>query len=201
MNDKHPRQGKAGRPYRADQGATLGGPSPRQRSVIMSADKHYSSFIPAAQEFKGAEFLEIDSLKGMANGVIGQWPELQYLAGHELRFLWKAEGGKKSGAPILGKCVLASGLVEFFGLANWIVWLGADWCRELEFSDEQIEAALYHELLHCELKGKNEDEPGIRGHDFEGFSKEIERYGFWEETLMVARGAVQGRLAFDGAQP
>ena len=115
-----------------------------------------------------------------------------------MRWIWKATGGKKGGQSTLGKCVVASGLVEFFGGCDWIIWLGADNCRLAEFGDYQIEALLYHELLHCELAEKGDTEiPAVRGHDFEGFGREIERYGFWRDSMERAKQAVQGRLDMD----
>lgn len=196
QTQSHPRSRRAGRPYRAADGATLNGPSPRERSRIL-ASGNYSSIIPSAVEFEGADFLESDALKELGDGLTAQWPELQFLEGYTIRYLWKADGGKKGGNPTLGKCILSSGLVEFFGLATWVVWLAADWAREFEFTDEQVEATLYHELLHCTLQGKNDDEPAIRGHEFEGFAKEIERYGFWDQSMQIVRGAVQGRLSLN----
>lgn len=193
----HPRQGKAGHPYRSDEGATLGGPTKRERGRIVALERNYSTMVPSATEFERKDFLYVASLQEMGDGLIAQWPELNFIASYEVRFLWKASGGRSGGAPKLGKCVLTSGLVEFFGGIDWVVWLSADWCREMEFGDEQIEALVYHELLHCTTKGEDEEEPALRGHDFEGFAKEIERYGFWDDTMRVARGAVQGRLALD----
>lgn len=193
----HPRQGRAGRPHRSDQGATLGGTTKRERGKIIALDHNYSTMIPSPTEFDGNDFLYTAGLQEMGMGLISQWPELQFLADFEIRFLWKAKGGKSGGNMTMGKCVLASGLVEHFSGVDWIVWLGADNCRMAELNDEGVEAVVYHELLHCDLTGEEADNPAVRGHDFEGFAKEIERYGFPGSGLQIARSAVQARLALD----
>lgn len=52
--------------------------------------------------------------------------------------------------------------------------------------------------------GKDVGQDGVflvARYDFEGFKKEIERYGFWDDDMREAQEAVQARLVFQGAQP
>ena len=112
-------------------------------------------------------------------------------------YLWKASGGGAGGVATLGKTVKASGLTEFFAQCDFIVWLGADHVEGMEFTRYQVEALVFHELLHI-VKIENEDGDAkaiLRGHDFEGFQREIDVYGFWMTDAAAIARSVQGRLA------
>lgn len=201
---KHPRQGRGGRPYVG--GGPLGS-NENDREFAKDFRKSQTwSAIPSEKAFTDAEdakFLEAPVLAEMAARLIGEYEELSWLAEHDVRYLWKATGGKGKGKATLGKCILTSGLVEYFSIATWVIWLAADWCREYEMNEDKVEALLYHEMLHMTLK--ESDEPGEDGvpsnrpHDFEAFGSEIRRYGFWMTDLELARDAVQGRLALEVA--
>lgn len=158
--------------------------------------REWSRYIPAAVAFMGSEFVESEELKVLAFDLVGRYPELAHLADYELRVLWKAEGGEKGGRATLGKCVKPGGIAHYFALCDWVILLSADQCRDRKFDDTQVEALLYHELKHCVLVGK-ESKPGTQGHDFELFSDELRRYGFWGATQREAKQAVQLRLAFE----
>lgn len=177
--------------------------SARRRAEIEARVRNWSKLIPSSTQFTeaNAEWLEPETLRELADNLIGDYEELNFLEGHQVRYLLKIEGGKKGGRGTFGKCIVTSGLVKHFGEAEWVIWLAADHCREAEFDDLQVEALLYHELLHCALKGKAEDVPSAKGHDFELFRQEFERYGFWSESAKVAKEAVQGRLALEAEEP
>lgn len=182
----------------AGQGGVL---SERKRSEFEAKRLGISGLIPSASEFGSSDFLEVESLGELRDQLVREYEELGFLDAWTVRVLWKASGGGPGSRPKLGKCTVASGLVQYFGLADWVVWLAADHCRQLEFSDVQVEALLYHELLHCVLKGEKDPKPAVRPHDFEGFAAEIRRYGFWDEAMTTAKEAVQGRLALDAVAP
>lgn len=177
----------------------VAGPSQRVRSEFEAKRLGMSPLIPTASEFGSSDFLEVPALRELSDSLVHEYEELGFLDGYTLRVLWKAAGGKKGGRAHLGACSVATGLVAFFGIADWVIWLAADHCRELEFTDEQVEALLYHELLHCALKGEKDPAPACVGHDFEGFGAEIRRYGFWNDSSQRARAAVQGRMLLDGS--
>ena len=123
-----------------------------------------------------------------------------HLRDREVVYLWKASGGKANGKLVLGKCQKAAGLVAHFSKADWVVWLSADHGRDLGLTRWQVEAALYHELLHA---GQNEQtmEPAVYPHDAEMFRAEIEQYGLWKSDLRFVADCFQGVLPMFGDAP
>lgn len=128
-------------------------------------------------------FAAAEDLDALLAHLIQKHRELNWLSEWRVKVLWKAEGGMSRGKVTLGRCTMASSLLKYFADCDWIIWLSADHCLELEMTDHQVEALLYHELLHCRLSGRDGDRPGIRGHDAELFFGEVNRYGLWEEGL------------------
>lgn len=138
-------------------------------------------------------FTATDDLTTLGHNLIREHASLQWLDGFTVKFLWKEKGGQKGGLATLGKCVLLSGLARHFGESDYVIWIAADHARAWELDDGQLEALLYHELLHCELiTDENSDEvrAGVRGHDAEVFFDEIAKYGLWRESLTRLRQAV-----------
>jgi hypothetical protein len=80
-----------------------------------------------------------------------------------------------------------SGLAGYFANADFVVWLAAEHVRLREFTDRQIAALLFHELLHCDVKGDDADIPTTKKHDFEAFNAEIQHFGAWKEDLREAQ--------------
>jgi len=109
-------------------------------------------------------------------------------------FLWKREGGAEHDRARLGQCQKAGGLLKYFALVPWVIWVAADHCETHQLTRHQIEALVFHELLHA---GEAEDKEGnkkakVIGHDAEMFASEITRYGLWKTDLrMVARAFEQ----------
>ena len=153
---------------------------------------------PGSIAFMSSEWVESEALEELARDLVAKWPELRFLDGFDIRVLWKENGGDSRGRLTLGKCTKPSGLARYFALCDWVIWLAADHCRQMEFTDEQIEALLYHELKHCVLVGKD-SKPGVRGHDYEVFADELNRYGFWNDGREALKRVVQGRLKFEEA--
>ncbi len=64
------------------------------------------------------------------------WPE-----DAQVRYLWKARGGRSGGKAVYGKCVKVSGLAAFLADgADYIVWLGADVVDAAGLTRWQVEA-------------------------------------------------------------
>lgn len=132
-----------------------------------------------------SEFLHAPELAQIGKKLLNNYLELSHLEDAEIIYLWKLKGGASGGKSTLGKCVLAKSLVGFFSEADFIIWLGADNLQGV--SPKTLEAVVYHELLHA---GKNDDGKWfIVPHEFEGFSKEIERYGMWREDMEPIKDA------------
>lgn len=142
--------------------------------------------IPSEHAFK-REFLEAPELERMAQTIIRQHAELAFLLDWDIRCLWKREG---SGKEAMGRCRVLTGELAYFADADWLIWVAADIARDSLFGDHEVEALLFHELLHCDLKGKEgQEKPATRGHDFEAFAIEVERYGAWDVSLRRAHTA------------
>jgi len=141
--------------------------------------------------FGDEEYRPAPALKEMADELIERYDELEWLAGWPIEFLWRKKGGQKGGNLTLGKTQLTSGLVSFYSHATWLIWVAADHCRT--FNPRQIEAVVYHELLHP-WYGVDEDgekHPRIRGHEWEGFNQELRRYGAWQASMREIAATVQ----------
>lgn len=137
--------------------------------------------VPRGWEFGEREFMRSDQLAAGAQRLIAQHPQdLAHLEDAAIVYLWKKEGGKSKGKVTTGKCIALSGPAQFFSNGYvFMIWLAADW-HALE-TDRAIDATLFHELLHIKLfedpKGEKPPELRLRGHDFEGFVREIDVFG------------------------
>lgn len=152
-----------------------------------------SSFAPKEANEDKADFLPAPDLEAIAADLIQTCPELAHLADLTLVYLWKRKGGQSQGKVNFGFCQKASGLVKFFSEATWIIWLAADHVNAYEMTRRQVEALLHHELLHAgeEVDEEGKKKPVVAGHDFDGFSHNVERYGLWNQDLRVARRAFE----------
>lgn len=143
--------------------------------------------------FGSLDFLPAPDLAWIANGLIDECDEFEHIrsGGEQIAYCWKRKGGAKSGKSNLGFASKTSGMTAHFSESTWVVWLAADTVGAYGLTRLQVEAALYHELLHI---GEEEDDRGnkkaaVWGHDWEGFAKEIARYGAWQESLQLIRDA------------
>ena len=149
-------------------------------------------FVDAAGE--DVPFISAPDIEQIAGALIDVRSEdLGFLRDFQLAYLWKAKGGKAKGRATFGKLTKPSGLLKHFAGVTYVLWLAADHCGEARMSNWQIEALVCHELLHAAVD--EDGEPGVVGHDFEGFRKEVEHYGFWDEGLAeIERAGLQLRL-------
>ena len=146
-----------------------------------------------------------DSIFEIADALIQQHDELRWITegGYRVVYFWKGKGGTSKGKPVLGRAGMASGIAGHLTQGTFHVVMSADHCREL--TNLELEAAIYHQLLHLEERETEDSEgevtqsPAIRPHDFEGFRSELDRYGFWNQDIRGAAHsfATQLRLEFD----
>ena len=135
------------------------------------------------------DFLDAPELKVIGDGLIKSGLLARY--GDDnliIDYRWKRKGGTSGGMPRVGKCVKLSGPAKHYADgSHFMIWLAADHCEVEGFNEYQIEALVYHELLHVErVETDEEDLEGqpiikyrTRGHDFEGFYSELKQYGAW----------------------
>ncbi|MCA1615026.1 MAG: hypothetical protein LC795_15515 [Acidobacteria bacterium] len=136
--------------------------------------------VPEPDAFDREEFVEAPELAEVAQELLHRFEELSFLYDFNLRFFWKEKGGATGSKNTLGKCVKPSGLLKKYSDAHFIVWVAADHTRH-RLTNKQMEALLFHELMHCARDEKGR--PTIRPHDFEGFAREIEVYGAWKGDI------------------
>lgn len=122
------------------------------------------------------DFLDAPDLEVIA-ATLFERHDMQIARYAGIRFLWKRE----QTATAMGKCIKASGPLKHATGVDWVIWLAADGPRAQGFTLRQVEALLYHELLHV---GENEDgKPKARRHDAEIFRDELVAYGAWDRQL------------------
>jgi hypothetical protein len=158
--------------------------------------------VPAERDFYSDQFIEAPQLQRIGNDLIRRWPELADLHQVRIRYLWRKKGATSAGKNVLGKSTKQSGLAAYFGDCDFTVIIAADFARQYQLTNHQMEACIYHELLHIEV-GEDEQTGDLilspRGHDAELFYDEIRRYGFWADSLKGTRDVItQLGLPLDG---
>jgi hypothetical protein len=145
------------------------------------------------------DYLAAPDVQHVAEVLIAKHHRFKHLRDVRIDYRWKRRGGSAAGKATLGKCVKVSGLVRHYTDATWIIWLAAD--HALALDAYQLEALIFHELLHAETDEEGE-KPIVRPHDFEGFACEIEEYGLWSQAAQqIAPAFRQARLPlFEGAR-
>lgn len=150
---------------------------------------------PGDFERDGMDFLRGKDIEAIAALLIEHYEsQFAHLRHFRIGYLWKRSGGSKHGHPKLGQTQRTAGLVRFYGDVDFVIWLAADHLRAYGPMDEPathwtVEAVVYHELMHV---GATDDKaPAMRGHDFEGFAKEVTEYGSWDESAEVMRIAFE----------
>lgn len=155
-------------------------------------DSTASDKIPNDADFRGKLYVEAPSLANLAEELIGRHGFLDDLKHCDIRWYWKRKTGVSKGRVKIGFMKRASDLLGHFTGADFIGWLSATTARDGRFTDDQVEAAVFHQLLHI-----GSDDKGnwiFVPHDFEGFAQEVRHYGTWTEGLKL------GGTAFVAAQ-
>lgn len=142
--------------------------------------------IPTDSEFPdGDDYLASDALQDLGEHLIGTYPELAHLRETTINYTWRKEGGKRGGKAVLGTCTVLSGYARFLSEADFLIALSAAAAREFGLTTRQVEALLFHELLHATFDEKS-DKPKIKPHDVEMHLTEVNHYGLWTSDLKDA---------------
>ncbi|HEX8267447.1 MAG TPA: putative metallopeptidase [Pyrinomonadaceae bacterium] len=144
----------------------------------------------------GRDFIPAPQLEQIAVSLFDKYQsDFPFFSRFKIAYLWKRKGGASGGRVTLGKCVKLSGLARYFSdkpeivededyseFANYdfVIWAAADHCRLWLPKWQQITALVFHELLHIDAE---QTKPKVRGHDFEGFAREIEEFGLWKRDI------------------
>lgn len=203
---------------------TLTADPPITRTLVTGGDAEAAiDFVPAAEDFKREiegqrddddasteplteiiDYLPAPEVERLGLAMIRQYEEFKPLAPVKVAFFWKRRGGTQMGKPKLGHLVKPTGLLKELAEADYIVWLAADHFRETQERMWFLEAATHHQLCHAHVTTKFDKVKreavticGTRGHQYEGFRAEAERYRDWNKGLEMARAGFE---AFDAAQ-
>jgi len=146
--------------------------------------------VPSDAEFGEDDLFVSTALTARAEILAERHDELEHLTRGEYRvvYLWKKAGGKSKGRGVFGKTTKTSGALKLFAEATWVIWLAADHCRAVGYGDREIEALLFHEMLHTGVAEPDEETgrgggPTMIPHDVEMFRAEVEVYGLWAPDL------------------
>jgi hypothetical protein len=134
------------------------------------------------------DYLPAPEIARIAAKLIAGCPDdFKHLADMAIDYRWKRRGGTRAGKATLGTCEKLSAEIRVYTEHRFLICLGADHLRDMRATYFQIEALVYHELLHAETD--EDGQPTLAPHDFEGFAREIQRYGLWQHDYVVAARA------------
>lgn len=163
---------------------------------------------PSQGRFEGADFLQAPELERLVRDLVERHPAFSHLRDARFKVLWKRKGGAGKGKATLGKTQKPSGMLAYFAEFDFVIWVAADHVKGHQFSQQQIEALVYHELCHCGWEENEDDEAVALGapegryvvepHDVESFAAEIRTYGLWKQDLQEMGEAVR-QLRLDDA--
>ena len=147
------------------------------KKLILGGDPEQPFPTPGDDVFGENQFLEAPELAEIGEALIAERLVFESLRESPIVFLWNRKGAEKP-RPLLGKYQRPRGLLSYFAKAHFVVWLAANNCKGL--TAWQIEALIFHELKHAKVE---DDKPISVPHDWEGFAKEIQRYGLWKSDM------------------
>lgn len=156
--------------------------------------------VPSEAAFGGEDFLPAPSLSAVLESLIQDYHEtIGHLERVGVTVLWKAKGGKSKGKTKFGQCQKPSGLLSYFAQTDFVITISADHCRDAGFTEAQLRALVYHEVLHIGWEEGDEDgedgRPILVGHDIETFHAEIRDMGAWHSMLSATADSFrQARL-------
>ena len=134
------------------------------------------------------DFLPAPQLAEIGRRLIRERDKFIALRSCTITWLWRREGGKSQGKATLAKATPAPKLWRHQVTIDATIWLAADHGRAHRLTYRQVEACLYHELLH--LTPKEDGSLGTIGHEIEAFATELECYGFWNSGLRQLREVI-----------
>ncbi len=138
--------------------------------------------VPNINEFGEETHLVAAELAAIGNDLLENFDDFYgiTLMTPKIDYLWKAKGGKKDNANVLGRIQQPQGELAFYSKTDYILWIAADHCYF--FNKFQITAVVFHELMHT-FYNEFEGTLSLRGHDFEGFRREVEVFGYWSDDI------------------
>lgn len=126
-----------------------------------------------------APWINAPDLEQIGHDLLEMYPELAPARRVNICFTWERKGGKEEGYTRYEKAVRLGADARILGGFDYRVWLAADHIRAHRVRAIDVEAMLFHALLHVRA-----GQP--KSHEFFGFTHEFNRYGAWRHGLRVA---------------
>ena len=104
-------------------------------------------------------------------------------------FVFRDKASKSGNKMILGKASKISDKLKVHLDYDFLIWLAEE--EYSEMLPEQRRALIDHALSHCSFVDQI---PEMRHHDIEEFKGIIERYGFWNISLLEIKPALTNAL-------
>jgi hypothetical protein len=145
--------------------------------------------VPTENDFVDgrSDYLAAPEIAGIAHRLIEHYIEDFWAIRHaKIDYLWKKKGGENLGRAKLGYLKKSGGELNYYSQKDYLCVLSADNC--IGMNGYQITALVFHELKH----GGKDPEKGkfiVNGHDFEGFRREVELFGWWKSDIAAMREA------------
>lgn len=137
-----------------------------------------------------SDYLVSPEMAQIAERLIATYPEdLWEINRAQIEFLWKRKGSESHGRAVLGKIKKTAAELAWYSKKDYLVIVAADFCRY--FNGFELTALVFHELKH----GRWDHEKmkfGVVGHDFEGFRREVELFGYWKPDIKRMAEAFAG---------
>lgn len=157
--------------------------------------------VPADEVFAeaGSEYLEAPELEAIGKALIDGDFELGALVNREVLYFWKHTSGTSRGKGIMGRLEVPGQLFRKYKPASYVLWISADRVRKENYTPMQMQAQVYHLLLHAEIKMNGK--AGLTGPTILAFPEEIEKFGAWQNDLRKGERAMDAsrQLTFEDA--
>src|SRR5690348_3088656 len=114
--------------------------------------------VPNPEAFEESKFIVSPNLAAAADKLIDKYG-FDHIRQASVDYLWRGKGSTRGGRLVLGKTQRPSGLLKLYSKADFVVILAADHCRNQKLDEDQLEALLFHELLH--ISSDDEGEPTL----------------------------------------
>lgn len=143
--------------------------------------------VPVDSVFGDDAFIDSVDLREIGYELISRhFSKIGWLRAYRISYVWKRKGSKKGGELVLGTLSKVGPRERHYSHYDYVVEIAADHMRAMLAKHRDIEAAVFHELLHATYTGEDRETLGTRGHDVEAFVDEIEVYGLWRTSLRRA---------------
>lgn len=132
-----------------------------------------------------AQYTEASEVETIANKLIENY--YSHLQGFKIIYLFRDKAMKSKGREVYGKASKVQAKYQAITEATFIIEIAEPAFASMDHKHQV--ALIDHQLMHLFID--ENDQPAILSHDFEGFNRELKRYGFWTAELQVMKKELQ----------